>query len=183
MNTYAGRGLGLLLLSLLLLQQQFLHRAAASSNGKKQVKGFDADVAQYFLSSPKKQQALEYSTLHRKPLLVMVTRAACPDSARLKAAVNEGSAVKELLAGGRFAVVHAEDQEANEWQAPYQGYSPQVTFWAPGVSERPMPINGPDPTGKPYFIVTESDLLWALQNVLWANDGGPRPVRKDKDEL
>ena len=150
-------------------------------------KGFDAEMTQYFLSSTKKAEAHKYSKFNRQPLLVIVTRSSCADSDALKLALNSGSEVKEILAKGRFAVVHAEDSEANEWQVPYQGYSPQVTFWAPGDEQRPMPITGNDPHGKPHHITDEETLAWGMKNVLWGLDGGPRPVRdsskKPKDRL
>ena len=123
--------------------------AADTSPPRPQVKGFDATVAQYFLASTDKKNAWRASEVQKKPVLVFVTRAACPHSTALKQAINTGTAIKKFLEGGRFLVVHAEDHEANEWQQPYQGYSPQVTFWAPGETDKPLPIHGDTGTSPP----------------------------------
>jgi hypothetical protein len=138
-------------LALLLVQ---LGGTSAAFGQNKPAEHFDSGVSKHFLPSSKKSYAMRKATKAEKPLLVILTRQGCGACQNLKQSVNFGGEFAALLAKGDFLVVHAENQQAAEWQEPGQGYAPQTYFFAPG-EDKPLPILGTS-EGSPHFLSAPS---------------------------
>jgi hypothetical protein len=138
---------------------------------------FDKDFSKFFIPSTKKSYSLRKSKKTEKPLMVIMTRAGCGACQNLKQSVNlaQGEETIKSIAD-EFIIVHAEGTQADEWQQPYQGYAPQVLFYAPGETQ-PLPIHG-TAEAQPYFFHDHDTILWGMKKTLEVVESGERYNRE-----
>lgn len=142
---------------------------------------FDEEFSSFFLKSTKKSYALRKSKKEEKPLMVIMTRAGCGACQNLKQSVKlaQGETTIKTIAS-EFLIVHAEGLKADEWQQPYQGYAPQVLFYAPGET-RPLPIHG-TVEAQPHYFHDHDTMLWGMRKTLEVVESGERYNREIGDK-
>eukprot|EP01043_Picozoa_sp_COSAG02_P010451 COSAG02_NODE_367_length_23739_cov_16.775127_9_plen_198_part_00 len=142
---------------------------------------FDEEFSSFFLKSTKKSYALRKSKKEEKPLMVVMTRAGCGACQNLKQSVKlaQGETTIKTVAS-EFLIVHAEGTNADEWQQPYQGYAPQVLFYAPGETQ-PLPIHG-TAEAQPHYFHDHDTMLWGMKKTLEVVESGERYNREVGDK-